>query len=524
MSISASPRAKNPLFFFLAATFLVVILRSAWMDEDAYITLRTVDNFVHGYGLVWNVGERVQTFTHPLWLFMLTVVYFFTHEAFYTSLALCLATSLAALVVIGRLVQRQTLATLAVLTILFFSKAFVDFSTSGLENPVTHLLLACFLLAFLSDEEIAAWSQRKVFVVSLIASLATLNRMDTVLFYAPALALVLVKRPWKDTLKWMALGFLPFLLWEIFSVIYYGFPFPNTAYAKLYTGVSRMNLIEQGYLYLVNSLHWDPLTLLAIGLALALATVAGGWRERSLAAGVLLYLFYVVWIGGDYMSGRFLTGALLVAVGLLLRYFASLRLSEGLFVLAFVVILGFISPTPTLTSVDDDSLHTRRISPTIPVNDERSFYFQNSGLLYDKPNTSEPFHEWAVKGQLLGNSLRKVYAFDHVGFFGYFAGPDVYIIDNLAITDPLLSHLPPIPGKNWTAGHLERALPEGYIDSLQKKQNRIKDPALAQYYDKILLLTRGNLWSWERFMAIWKMNTGQYNYLLNQYNLKQNTP
>src|SRR5258708_4338233 len=126
MSISAWPRAKNPLFFFLAAAFLVVILRSAWMDEDAYITLRTVDNFVHGYGLVWNVGERVQTFTHPLWMFMLAALYFFTHEAFYTSLALCLVTSLAALFVIGRLVQRKALAPLAILAILLFSKAFVE--------------------------------------------------------------------------------------------------------------------------------------------------------------------------------------------------------------------------------------------------------------------------------------------------------------------------------------------------------------------------------------------------------------
>ena len=38
----------------LAAAVLlygVVILRTAWLSEDAFITFRTVDNFIHGFGL-----------------------------------------------------------------------------------------------------------------------------------------------------------------------------------------------------------------------------------------------------------------------------------------------------------------------------------------------------------------------------------------------------------------------------------------------------------------------------------------
>ena len=50
---------------FLAA-YAILLVRTAWMCDDAFITLRTVDNFVQGYGLVWNVGERVQVYTHPL--------------------------------------------------------------------------------------------------------------------------------------------------------------------------------------------------------------------------------------------------------------------------------------------------------------------------------------------------------------------------------------------------------------------------------------------------------------------------
>jgi hypothetical protein len=40
------------------------------------------------------------------------------------------------------------------------------------------------------------------------------------------------------------LVFAPLLLWTVFSVIYYGAPFPNTAYAKMLHGIPRADLID----------------------------------------------------------------------------------------------------------------------------------------------------------------------------------------------------------------------------------------------------------------------------------------
>ena len=45
--------------------FLAVLVRTAWISDDGLISLRTVMNVTHGHGLTFNVGERVQTFTHP---------------------------------------------------------------------------------------------------------------------------------------------------------------------------------------------------------------------------------------------------------------------------------------------------------------------------------------------------------------------------------------------------------------------------------------------------------------------------
>src|ERR1043165_3136732 len=75
------------LVSLLTLTFLAVLIRTAWVSDDALITLRTVLNVTHGFGLRYNVDERVQTFTHPLWLLVLTVAYYLTWNVFFAAFA-----------------------------------------------------------------------------------------------------------------------------------------------------------------------------------------------------------------------------------------------------------------------------------------------------------------------------------------------------------------------------------------------------------------------------------------------------
>jgi len=42
------------------AILLVSLLRTAWLSDDSYITFRTADNFIHGYGLRWNIDVGLQ--------------------------------------------------------------------------------------------------------------------------------------------------------------------------------------------------------------------------------------------------------------------------------------------------------------------------------------------------------------------------------------------------------------------------------------------------------------------------------
>ena len=114
------------------------------------ISFRTADNLVHGYGLTWNVQERVQAYTHPLWLLLFSGVYWITREAYHTAIFLSLAVSRRPWRGSpGRLPRRGSAAVLGVL-MLTVSVAFVDYSTSGLENPLTHLMLVLFLWLYLT--------------------------------------------------------------------------------------------------------------------------------------------------------------------------------------------------------------------------------------------------------------------------------------------------------------------------------------------------------------------------------------
>src|SRR5215471_15510017 len=69
----------------LTLTFLAVLIRTAWLSDDALITLRTVLNVTHGFGLRFNIDERVQTFTHPLWLGVVTTAYYVTFNVYFAA-------------------------------------------------------------------------------------------------------------------------------------------------------------------------------------------------------------------------------------------------------------------------------------------------------------------------------------------------------------------------------------------------------------------------------------------------------
>jgi arabinofuranosyltransferase len=159
--------------YYLNVTSLVaaaMLLGTAWMSDDGFITLRVIDNFVNGYGLRYNVIERVQVFTHPLWLFLLTPFYALTREAMVTTMVISMILSLMALWLLATRIARNLEYGCLLVLMAVASRAICHYSTSGLESPLTFLLLALFAWQLYRAER--AW------IPAGIAGLLLLNRLD----------------------------------------------------------------------------------------------------------------------------------------------------------------------------------------------------------------------------------------------------------------------------------------------------------------------------------------------------------
>jgi arabinofuranosyltransferase len=518
LSVESSSRLRAASWLTTAIAliaFAAVVVKTAWLNDDAYITFRTVQNFVNGYGLTWNTAERVQAYTHPLWMFLLTPAYALTREIYFTSLALSIAVSLAAVCVFVARLCGSPRAVLLGVTCLIFSKAFVDYSTSGLENPLTHLLIVLFAVVYLRG----APGAKTLFALALLAALGALNRMDTLLIFLPPLARAFwPRRGWRAAGAAL-LGFLPLVLWEVFSLIYYGFPFPNTAYAKLSTHFDGLELAQAGLLYLLDSIVRDPLTLAVIVTGAAAPFLARRRDLWPLGAGIALYLIYVVVIGGDFMSGRFLAAPLLCAVILLVQFPFERR--NRLWRLAFLLVaaVGLISPDASVLSRPSREFVQPEINFVIGrgVVDERRFYYRATGLLralQPEARSRWPDHLWVTEGLEARARGPSVIASWSVGLLGYYAGPEVHLVDHWALGDPLLARLPAERNPDWRIGHFQRAIPDGYLETLRSGRNVIRDPDLAAYYDRLALITRGPLFDPARLRAIWDMNTGRYDDLI----------
>ena len=362
----------------MLAIFLTMLVQTSWVEEDAFITLRTADNFIHGHGLRWNIAERVQTYTNPLWMFLLAGVHQLVANPHLTLLFASIFVSLLALAVLLICIPQNNFGLLLAFAIPLLSKAFIDYSTSGLENPASHLFAVCFTGFFFSVKK--PFSDRSIFTLSLIAGLSAFNRMDTLIFYIPALAYICFSQRSVRTVKLMLAGLSPFILWEVFAIIYYGFPVPNTYYAKLNTGVPLGQSLAQGGLYFLNSLGWDPITLTVIISALGLTFIHKRRDDLLVALGLALYLGYILYIGGDFMSGRFFSTPLVLAVILLVRHTEISSTFERSVWLGLVLLLGLIlAPLKSFVNPIESDLLT--FDNTTGIADERNGYYAYSNLL-----------------------------------------------------------------------------------------------------------------------------------------------
>jgi arabinofuranosyltransferase len=528
--------------FLLILIYTAILIKTAWVCDDAYITFRTIDNFIHGYGLTWNVVERVQVYTHPLWMFILSFFYFFTREIFFTSVFLSIIISVVTVYLFAQKISKHYYFTFLGIILLILSKSFTDYSTSGLENPLSHLLLVLFLIFYLPEKH----DNKNVFLISLFAALGILNRMDTVFIYLPAILYYLIKIKRLNSIKYVIYGFSVFIVWEIFSLFYYGFLFPNTYYAKMKNiEIPKGELFNNGLKSFDNSFNMDPVTLITIAACflffiyiliiqkhrqgknidkkeIKVSPEKFKYKNIPLIAGIILHLLYILYIGGDFMSGRFFSVPLLFSILVISSMQIHIQKIFRIVFIAFsifIICIGLLSPfNPVLSDVEyryDDN-EKKLLYDKNGINDERGFYYRYSNLLDAFKGKKAPDHKWVDDAEEVKKYNIPFLIIRNIGYHGYFSGPGTYLLDELSLSDPFLARLPRAKydanGKSipYIIGHYPRQVPKGYIKTRFTGQNYFKDEKLYFFYTKIKIITEGSLFDWDRICEIIKMNLGYY--------------
>ncbi|MBI3395947.1 MAG: hypothetical protein HY042_08940, partial [Spirochaetia bacterium] len=319
------PAVRRSTWVVFTAAILGIASR-IWVTEDAAISFRIVENFYNGLGAVYNPGERVETFTHPLWFFLLVLVRGAGIPLYTGSIMLGFFLSACAF---GFLIFRHSNRFPFAAAALALHSGVRDFSTSGLEFSVVFLLLV-LLYHDLEIFGITAHPGRTAGILALLylarPELGLLTAWYSLFFVleatglfrkqadAPGKVQSLIKSLWTalpSLIRWA----VPILLlaggYHLLRFAYYGDLFANTYYAK--SGLDTYYI--QGLKYLAYTFLWSPSLwplLLLLGLAFASTQLRRSiprtdWMimVRDFGAAGLL-TFYVIRVGGDFMAFRFL--------------------------------------------------------------------------------------------------------------------------------------------------------------------------------------------------------------------------
>ena len=465
---------------------LVLFLRSAWISDDALISLRSALNLAQGWGPGFNATESVQAYTHPLWFLLWTAIGSTTGQWFVGIVALSVAATTGTVALL--ITQTSSLARITLLTaLLWLSNSFIDFSTSGLENPLAFLGIAIlFVLTFHLSRQPDRRPMLEIPLIGLTSAGLVLIRLDLIVIIALPLLFVLWR--YRDKIKaWLvaaALFGVPLIIWFTWSFLTYASVLPNTFAAKTNSLIPRTELIVTGLRYLRVTFSQDPITFLIVLAAIVLTFLLGSTLLRMWASGIALYLLYIVWIGGDFMAGRFTAVPVVISLFLLARVpirpsaEASSASPKSMTTLAFVIALGLLGVLQ-ISGIQSTAL----ANPQTPrwnwmdennIADERGEYVQRGWAAFDST-----VRLWPEGDGPIDIPTDAIEICGRMGEAAIQAGPTVHVIDQCALADRFLAEktfIPPEPFA-WRPGHLSRVLPDGYVEAVQLNDpGQVRDP------------------------------------------------
>jgi len=323
--------AKNKtvllLFLGIIAIFIIHAFYLSTIAEDAFISFRFAKNLTAGNGLVWNAGEPpVEGYTNFLWILISAGILYAGFNLLIFSQITGIFASIILLIYVylfcKKILGFDKYASILPSLFLAFSGPFATWATSGMETNLFTLLV------FGSFYYLASYwklQKNKLLVFSLLLNmLATLTRPEgfgifviLIVFHLYKLYKAKNTKALRTSLKLTSLFYIvPILIYFIWRFTYFGYLLPLTFYAK--TGGSFYQWFR-GFRYLFFFLFHYLVPLVPIIFVflfinndrirfLEFFKLDGGKNNYILfsiqlsAVIPVLYTFYIILVGGDYMA------------------------------------------------------------------------------------------------------------------------------------------------------------------------------------------------------------------------------
>ena len=319
---------RAPLFYL--GLLLLVLLGAAWLlrfiQDDAFISFRYSYNLVEGWGLQFNPPgfdpKPVEGYTNFLWTMIIAAPIALGYDVIMASQLLGLVCFFFALLGTYRLATALLGTRSEALIAVFVAGTnftFISYATGGLETMlVTALLVWCFRVA-VSLKTPDDWTVPRLFILSVLAGLAVLTRMDAGVFLLVIAGLLGLKWLVLDKSIGAKLG-LAFVAavpavaliggWLVWKIGYYGDIFPNTYYVKLSDQADPVQTYLRGIFFVGKfAISYLVLPFLVI-LIVRFFKIVKDLNWLALVGILAIWSVYIIQTGGDFMEFRFMVAAI----------------------------------------------------------------------------------------------------------------------------------------------------------------------------------------------------------------------
>jgi hypothetical protein len=315
MSQSKKIKAVNIICVVIFGSVLTYLNRNFRVD-DALIYYRYIENFINGSGLVYNIGERFNAFTSPLYIYISVLASSVTKEVEITQLVLNGALLIASCITLIYIFDELKMSLAGFISSMMAVTAKYFYQVFGMETNL-FILLSLLIIYFYFKGNFIALSFSSAF---LLITRGEGLFLLLILFY-------FVYKERRDKLKFSLL--LPAITVlaanSVFNYLYYGNFLPHTLLAKIYQGRSGFwdnASFVLGIEYLFKMFNKQSLYIVCLYLFAGIDLVKF-YRNRFvmilLLFTVSLTVFYAIFNIPNYhwyYSFHFLTFFILVSLGI----------------------------------------------------------------------------------------------------------------------------------------------------------------------------------------------------------------